>query len=369
MSLPEIMTKRNEASIYGMPSSIEKGRQGLSLSRGEDFRLTIVRATACILVVSVHVVTPHFLTFVNGWWLVNAVETVGRNSVYLFLMIAGAIMLRRDEPLDVFLRKRYFKILPPLLIWSYIYLVWYKVSGAAFPGWISPFLGPVVYPFWYFYVIIGLYLFVPMLRKMYKGSSESEKRYFLILWFLLGTVYPVARVYFGLSWDMIDAYHLFSFMGLAGYLFLGAYLYDLGEKGLSGKMMLLAAALAVGGNFMTWFMTMVHSGQLGRPDMLFYEHNAPFFVIATAGVFLFCMGLKTTRASRAGKVMGTISDCSLGIYCIHPFVLSGVKLVFGLTYMAGNPLWTVPCTAAVTLFFSYIAVYLMRKIPVMRYIA
>ena len=45
-------------------------------------------------------------------------------GVSLFLIFSGVLLLGRDEPVGVFFKKRFLRILPPFLFWSLVHSPW-----------------------------------------------------------------------------------------------------------------------------------------------------------------------------------------------------------------------------------------------------
>lgn len=335
----------------------------------EDFNVSVIRAIACIMVIIMHVAAINFPHFLIKWWPTNVYDSFVRSCVPLFLMISGALLLRKKERLSVFVRKRFLRIIPPLLFWSIIYLLWLWIKGNGNSNWLSNlFLGPVVPHLWYLYAIIGIYSFIPMLRIMFNGSSNIEKNYYLGFWFVFTSIYPTTKKYFCFSSNIIDTYHLIPFAGYAGYLFLGAYLYDLIKNGLIKVPFILSTFLFGLASFFTCIMTYEYSMFIGTPNELFYDYLSPFVILAAIAAFNLFMNLKIERVSPAGKALGLVSDCALGVYCIHPFAVNGLAGVFGLSGTTGNPWWSIPVTSLLVLLLSIFSILIMRKIPLMRYV-
>ena len=80
--------------------------------------LVFCRALACVLVVLLHVAALGFHQWDKNWWASNTYDGLARISVPLFLMLSGALLLHKREPLGVFFKKRFRRILPPLIGWS-----------------------------------------------------------------------------------------------------------------------------------------------------------------------------------------------------------------------------------------------------------
>ena len=53
--------------------------------------------------------------------------------------------------------------------------------------------GPPWYHLWYLYMLIGLYLLVPLYRIFTKNTTEKQFLYLLILFFIFGLCLPFAK--------------------------------------------------------------------------------------------------------------------------------------------------------------------------------
>src|SRR5207253_1791806 len=149
-----------------------------------DRRIDGLRVAACFMVVLLHISAANIHEFGPKWWGANLWDSISRACVPLFFMISGATLLRKEEPLSQFMRKRAFRIMLPLLFWSAFYLWWLQYNGVDTGNWLVAILrGPTMFHLWYFYTIIGLYMFVPVIRKFYRHSTTQEKVWFLCVWF------------------------------------------------------------------------------------------------------------------------------------------------------------------------------------------
>jgi len=193
------------------------------------YNLDILKSIAVTLVIMIHVVSGELDLFGKGismknWMIANILDTLSRMCVPLFVMVSGYLLLRKDEPVGIFFKKRFIRIIPKFLIYSMIYYV-FKVSFLHKPYPINEnFLtlllkGNIFYHFWYIYMILGLYLLTPWLRKVLK-YAEKETFYVVILWFLCNVLNPYMQFF---RLPKIPFSH-FPITGFIGYYILGYYL-------------------------------------------------------------------------------------------------------------------------------------------------
>ncbi|WP_092796056.1 MULTISPECIES: acyltransferase [unclassified Janthinobacterium] len=334
-----------------------------------DRRNSWVRVIACFMVVLLHVSSQNFSSFGDKWWAANFFDSFSRACVPLFLMISGEALLKKDEALSVFFKKRCVRILPPLIFWSCFYLAWLAYNGVDVGNWIIKIAqGPVMYHLWYFYVLIGLYATVPVLRKFFLNSTKSEQVAIIAIWVLVASIYPqFAEVYnsiFGggeiLSDKLNSTYSLVYFSGYIGYFLLGAYVGNSEKNNFKVGFLIFFIS-----SFLTMCFTYVMSIKTGKPTELLFGYLSPFVLAAAYGLFSMLMALKKEAPS---KILSAISDCSLGIYCLHVLMIDRFSAALGISVKFGNP-WIAPLVVSGLVFIASLAIiFVCRKVKFCRYV-
>ena len=133
----------------------------------------IIRTTAIFFVVCIHSMglVNEALSMESsiGWaHLTNALMGIIYSGVPLFVMLSGALLLGKEEPLKVFLQRRMQRVLIPFLVWSvvvYAILFW-QDGGRSLTSFVCSYtvksLTEGVYGiYWYVYMLIGLYAITP----------------------------------------------------------------------------------------------------------------------------------------------------------------------------------------------------------------
>lgn len=319
------------------------------------------RVVAAFAVVLLHVAALGLQEWNPYWALCNAFDSAVRACVPLFFMLTGALLLRRDESLRDFFIKRFARIGPPLLFWSYFFIAWRIYIEGAPLSW-SPIRllgGPVFYHLWYLYALIGLYLALPLLRVIYRHASAQLQGYLLVCWFagacLLPVILPVIGKTTVLEISFIPQY--------AGYLFLGAWLTERRLRLSHAALLYLGSCLATFA-LMHWW-----SHRQGELDQLFYQYLAPNVALAGVGAFALLLHAGERLPQRWTGVISTLSDCSFGIYFIHLPVLYALRegwLGFVLNWNAFHPALAIPTTTITAFAISFALIWFARLIPGMK---
>jgi len=349
-----------------------------SLASRKEFMLwpDLIRVVATFLVVTVHVsgqLTNVWGEISNGdWFIANIYGGIARICVPLFFMISGYLLLPRSESLGTFYRKRIPKILIPLIAWSLIYLGWYcgNHPGTCTPSMIQNllFVQGAYYHLWFLFTLLGIYLILPVLRLMIRPETDRK-----ILWYLIG-LWLIFQS--GLNF----AYRFWGFRiklsaplatGLLGFFILG---YLLGSWRLARSTVIfcvIAWILATLGTILGAYW-MTQAG--GKFDGFFYDFTTLNVILASASAFLLLRWVAETKIFSPPKAASSLrwlaSGC-FGIYLIHILVievLSGWIPGIHIDSFMGHPAWSIPLVVIIVFIISFLIVYLMQRIPVVKQI-
>ena len=256
--------------------------------------IDILRIFAFVFIVMLHTLNRQYGLTV--WMSGYAVISIGVN---LFIMISGYLLLDRTETVKEFFRKRFFSILPLFIIFNIIYIYFYNHSFITIKKISAPH-------FWYIYMILGLYLLTPWLRKVLQ-YAEKETFYVVVLWFLCNVFNPYMQFF---RFPKIPFSH-FPITGFIGYYILGYYL-----KKYRYKLEKIPFICVIG-VYITGFLISV----LSTKYVLVTTGNriSDFFDKNSLGTF-FIFWIKFNFKNR-NKVIRMISDSTYFAYLIHIIIL------------------------------------------------
>ncbi|WEK29760.1 MAG: acyltransferase family protein [Candidatus Pseudomonas phytovorans] len=334
------------------------------LNAGLDF----CRIAACFMVVLLHIASAGAMQLDDNWMSSNIYNSLVRSCVPLFLMLSGALLLNRTESAVTFYQKRFLRILPPLLFWSAFYALWRASMGAGhgslWQATVAILQGPVYYHLWYLYAIIGIYLFMPFMAKVYQHSGLQEKRVFLGVWLVISCLLPTAAQFNPALANMVHTYELFAFMGFAGYAFLGAYIYEQIRLHGPGNIWANLGGFALTGA-LTAAATHTMSMQQGEPSQVFYSYVSPLVVLAAICAFRLLLALGG-RLVRHSKLLAELSGCTLGLYCLHVFIMNRASVFYGPLIEGHSLVWLIPSLALAVFLLTLIPIYLVRLLKPVR---
>lgn len=211
---------------------------------------------------------------------------------------------------------------------------------------------------WYLYLLIGLYLLLPLYRKIAKYSNEEDLKYLLGIYVLFLSIFPLFQV---LGLDVGFYIHVSTIYPF--YLFCG---YAIHRKILRTPI------------WMTWIMVIVST--LGIIFMTYvrwkynieelehiWSYSSILVVMQAIGIFTVIEKIVLSENGWIHKVFIQIDKCSFGIYLIHMMLVRYI-----LRYRMINPYETrYPAISFVLIFIvvfavSYAVTWMLRHIPGLR---
>ncbi|MEG1564029.1 MAG: acyltransferase [Bacteroides sp.] len=313
-----------------------------------------------------------------------------RPCVPLFVMITGALLLPVRGEASVFYKKRIPRVLFPFLIWSVLYDLFPWITGLLglnpeiildfFPysgeeamkqsltvslGYISqiPFnFSILAVHMWYIYLLIGLYLYLPVFSAWVEKATKRAQFYFLLVWgvtLLLPYYNEFAAPYLWgtCSWNNFGM--LYAFAGFNGYLLLGHYLRNL-EWSL-GKTFAIGIPMFVVGYVITFtgFRYVTALPEYSEPLLeLFFTYCSINVLLMTFPVFMLAKKV-TVRSERLKKALANLTLCGFGIYMIHYF-FTGPSVILMRT--CGVPVCLqIPAASVVAFAVSWLIVWAIYR--------
>lgn len=334
------------------------------------FWADIVRVFAIIGVITIHVAAFYFYKnnslSTSRWLTAEIFDSVSRISVPLFIMLSGALLLGKQESRKAFIYSRLFKkLVIPLIAWSIIYFIWrIRFSNIQFETALSSLLhGSISYHLIFFNYFIGLYLLIPILRKYIRTATLSDNIYLLILWFIFTGFIPLVSLITNIKLPL----SLPEMTGYFGYMIAG---YALMNANLNKKLTILSLLLFILSNAVTIIGTYVSTKLSGYPNETLFVYTAPNVIIAALSGFLLlrrCGEWIENRVSSSTKsFLYSLSKLSFGIYLMHVIWLE--IFTYYIDISRYHPLVAIPLLVFLVGAISMICTYLIKKIPILKYI-
>lgn len=330
--------------------------------------LDLINVLAIIFVVALHVRFNYRVDYDSpGWVLENILSGTAVAAVPLFFMASGITLLNftNRESVGTFYKKRFTKILIPLLVWGQVYLFarsWFKHTPLPTGEEIlAVLLAPnkVGVTLWYLEALIGVYLVLPIFSYALRGAGEKKVR---LAWLMavLGLFMPIATTTVHKINPHIMPEFTAPIVGYVGFCFLG---YALANTSFSLPWRLVIYVLGIAGSLahilVGPYLVLNHPGLGG----LATEYLSVPTIFWAAAVFVFFKSLPLNRLPEAVQTgLRKLSALTFGVYLIHLLIIQGLAAY-------GWPLVDYRLEAPYALLVwasSLILVWLLRWIPPVR---
>ncbi|MFD2572965.1 acyltransferase [Spirosoma soli] len=353
----------------------------------------LLRIIACFLVIVSHACDPFVGQFDNNRseFLTGAlIGSLVRPCVPLFVMISGVLLLPVTTDMATFYARRLNRLLVPFVFWSLmlpILFFLYVNSGLRItnPGvlpaehtWAMTQQKLYLFLFnfnfdttalWYVYMLIGLYLFMPILSAWLKQASQKDIIWFLRIW-LVSMCVPYLELLapllgyrgnfgsmgiLGVSyWNAYGTFYYFS--GFLGYLVLAYYLVNHSPnwswtRTLSTAIPLFLIGYAItAGSYI--LVQRYFPGQYASLEIVWYFYGINVFLM-TFSVFIVAQKVRL----QASGWLTNVAALSYGVFLSHFIVVqAGYELIYPIPLLPtfAKILLNASFTFAVSLLISWL---------------
>lgn len=338
-----------------------------------NYSLDITRIIAVLAVVMTHCSAGFLQDFpsnTNEFAFGNLFDSLSRIGVPLFLMVSGSLFLdeNKEVTFKTILSKNIKSLAIITIVWAIIYSATYNVIFPLLTSntvKVKSFIRGIInghFHMWYLYMIMGLYMITPFLKKFVCKEDKAMVLLFIITSFCFQFSKPVIdaicklglNLSFAKTW--LGKFHLDFFGGYITYFIVGWYIVHIGIK-------------------QKWARCIIYFlGAVSYMSIIFYIHftgdyknayqniSAPVFVYSVS-VFLALNNINWNLKEKTAKKVAELSKLTFGVYIIHVLVLFVFKKVF--PYSKYCALYIVMCFAIVACGSFFIS-YVVSKIPVLK---
>lgn len=368
-----------------------------------------MRVTACFFVMLTHCCEPFYLggegslilTKSDAIW-VSILNVLPRAAVALFIMASSYLQFPLHYDTKEFFRRRAVRILVPFFFWTVVYALMWGEPVQNFKDLLLNFNYAAGH-LWFVYMMVGVYLLMPLLSPWAEKVSKKELQFYLAIW-LFTTLLPVIRNWAGgappviygpsgipnpakfplwgeASWNTYGL--LYYFTGFIGYLLLGLYFRRfVGElswkKTLSVAIPMFISGFAIcSAGFLSGVWRDCNGvfpieGPVGLAAIweIPWLNDGIGVAFMTIGWVLVFRKI-TTGGRFYEKVLLPVSKASYGMYLSHMVLLAIISAWIRTSLGTGTEgvlgIWTTPIQilSATILSFAGVAIFcvLIQKIP------
>lgn len=338
----------------------------LNVKKDRIIFLDILRILATIAVIFIHVAAQNWSDTdptSYEWNVFNVYDSITRWAVPVFVMISGALFLDNSKKIDI---KRLYKnnilrIITALVFWSCLYaIIEFILKKENFVELIKNIINGH-YHLWFLYMIVGLYIIVPILRKITENQRVTE--YFLALSLIFTFIIP-SLLEIPIFSDLVkirDNIGFYLTLGYSSYFVLG---YWLSQKKFQLKTKKIIYFFSVLGFIITILGSTIISKYKMQPFGL-YNEFLPNVLLESIGVFIFIKNFALKNKFKYENKIYKLSKYSFGIYLVHVLII-GILKKAGINTLMINPIISVPVIAIIVFIISLIISMVMNNIPILK---
>ena len=330
-----------------------------------------LRLIACFFVIVIHSVSVFWNDEIcndSRFIALNLYDSLSRWSVPAFVMISGALFLGREISIKRLYGKNILRLFSAFLFWSVMYLIIEGKDSSPIECVKSLITGN--FHMWFILMIIGLYMFLPILNRVV--SDRKLLKYLLLLALTFSVILPFINlcILYTDNSGLISVCEAVSsdinFMnfgyvsGYIGYFLLGYYLNTIDIKAETSHLIFFLGIL---GFAATYFLTDRVVEKTGKLSIEFYGDLTLNVLLTAIGCFVFAKYI--FKNVRFNSFVSYLSRCTFGAYIIHMIILNKLIMIPDFSAMdANNLIFIVPILALLTFVISMIISAILNKIPV-----
>lgn len=335
--------------------------------------LDILKIVSALMIILIHSSANIYNNHEVGtsiWFAGLVLNVIPRFAVPTFLMISGALLLGRKTDLNKII-KRAITAGIVLFAWSFAYIVMKKIAwgeGDILKETVMLLFrrGPSGH-LWYGYLLVWVYLFVPILNRIYESLTIKMRVYFIVIALIVPSIIDGIINYLSLEGQILESpYFMYMHLGYISIIFIGRLVYENREK---ISVFLGVASFAIG-FLITMILTSVISKKMGTSvDVVFSELEISNILYAFGVMILVCKLSWRGDSTFVKKMIIRLSELSLGVYFSHSLLMwaIGENISIGnLHFNIGN---SVPeCLLFVCIIFigTIIAIAPLANIPFLK---
>ena len=324
-----------------------------------------LRGLAILMAVYIHLTAPTLYQWQSvssmTWWSANIFNGFSRVGVPLFVMLSGAFILPKREPLVYFFTRRVRRVVLPWLFWLCVLFVYEQhvslLSGfESFDGMqtfilSSHFRSTVVSiawtGFWFMPRILSLYCVTPLLWPIVQAATQKQLLFWIGAWVAIATMWPF-------SWSMPLC------LAYLGYYLAG---YSLTREDFPKQKVVPAqvGALALATSIIITLATGANSQQQAQFSEHWYSYTSIFVIAASISFFYWFQhffGKKPAEKQDSnlpqtfvGTFFSEAGDAAFGLYFTHILLLKATQYPEKITSFAPEFYWLVVGLSGIAIVF------------------
>lgn len=327
-------------------------------SSGRKTYLDVLRIVAVFLVIYAHSRATGKRIYESSGNIINIwgglfLDCFRCCNNWLFLMISGALLLRKEESVRTILVHRVLRMIAALSLFSVFYEI---VEGkyVSISGLCQDILyGNVKNSFWFIYSYIGYLLMLPVLRAVAQHITELQMKYLIALYLIFDFILP--NIYAFTSLNPVGIQFLLGKFLI--YPLIGYYLSNHEQSNRTIVVLGIVSCIGLILCSIASYNQYIDTGSWSE-DYIYRSESV-------CAIFLFCLAQKIIKSTDV-KFWAVLSSTAFGIYFMAPYLQDKLKFIFDhihkfLPVIPSNMLFII-CVMMIAAGITLI----LKKIPVLK---
>lgn len=332
--------------------------------------LDLLKAVSIIGVIVIHVSAINWYTdklYTPEWIIHTIYNGIVQSSVPIFVMVSGALFLKRDIPTKTLYKKYVPRLVVAYFVWSTVYAI-----IACFPiknfGEFFTLILQGHYHLWFIPMITVMYMLVPIIKKIVQDKKTAN--YYVLLALIFSSVLPVilgeiALYNKGLGESLQKVYdktYLGFLLGYTVYFILG---YMLSTTEISKKAERIIYIFGIIGFISTPLLTIYYSRTIGAANTFYINNFRPNVFACAIAVFVFTKNHSgyLKDGTKFSKLITKLSLYGFGVYLVHLIFLELMRYTYKITPETFGAAIGIPLMTIIVYAVSVLASAILNKIP------
>lgn len=278
-------------------------------------------------------------------------------GVPIFLMATGYLLIKKDYKYKDAC-KSIIRILIPLLALSFLT---YYIEGANLKKFIFDFLeSPIIIPYWYLYMMIGVYLLMPLISKMIKKFEIYDYKYLIIVCLIIPGFIPIIEKILNIT---ISKYFTLGLLSTTiSYIIAGIYLGKISLNKRNKNIAIISIIISIIAYIISLYVPFIINKKF---SITFDSWNNIITILPSLSLFYLIRYYFEDK--NENKIIPKISKLTFGIYLFHYILIYKIyNISITQSVFKFNPYFGVIILEILCFTISGVITYILQKIPIIK---
>ena len=292
-------------------------------------------------------------------------------AVPVFLMISGALLLKKEEPVLVIIKKRFVKFLVILFFTAliiYLYFLNWNLEQFSLRTFLKlAYSSNITSSLWYLYAYLAYILTLPFLRKLAAAMQPKDYLYLTGMMVLVSVLRTFELLALDYKIHNNEYFDMFTTMNIVYYPLMGDFLANkLRDEKITAKTTVISCAVGFFFLIVNCWLTCVWCNTLGEWEYTTcskFLNRFIFFPAISLFIFMRFVFMRINLSQTFEKAIMYLGSCTFGIYLFERIYRDETLFVFDLLAPYLPRFLACMIWVLVAFLFGLIVTAILKKIP------